>query len=75
MNFEFAPEFTKDTKRLAKKWSSITKDVEAAKRYILPLYTELSDDVSVELYRRDFLQESARLSYKTATDLKWLRCA
>ena len=54
MNFDEVPEFKKDVKRLSKKWRSIPADIEAAKRYIVPLYMKMARDVSVELYRRDF---------------------
>ena len=54
MIFSEAPEFTKDVKRLQKKWRSIPDDLQAAKRYIIPLYEELAKDVSVEVYRTDF---------------------
>lgn len=54
MIFSEAPEFAKDVKRLAKRWRSIPSDLAAAKQYIVPLYEEMSDDVSVEIYRNDF---------------------
>ena len=54
MNFDSAPEFNKDVKRLAKKWRSIPDDIEAAKRYILPLYVQLAPDVDTKEYRREF---------------------
>jgi hypothetical protein len=54
MNFEFVSEFEKDVKRLAKKWRSIPSDIEAAKKYITPLYIQLSDDVDVDQYRQEF---------------------
>ena len=54
MNFSEAPEFSKDVKRLAKKWRSIPSDLEAAKVYIAPLYESLSDDVDINMYRGEF---------------------
>lgn len=63
MNFEFTPEFEKDVKRLGKKWRSIPKDVEAAKKYILPLYEPRADDVEIAIYRQGFFNG------KTATIL------
>ncbi|QQS18169.1 hypothetical protein IPL68_06055 [Candidatus Saccharibacteria bacterium] len=63
MNFEESPEFAKDVKRLAKKWRSIPSDVQAAKQYILPLYAQLSDDVDLAEYRREFSPERQQQSY------------
>lgn len=57
MNFDFAPEFAKDIKRLAKKWRSIPSDIEAAKPYIVPLYKQQADDVGVQEYRYDFFAD------------------
>ena len=54
MIFNESPEFAKDVKRLQKRWRTIPRDLEAAKQYIVPLYEELSKDVSVEVYRSDF---------------------
>ena len=54
MNFDFAPECTKDIKRLAKKWRSIPSDIEAVKQYIVPLYVDLPGETSVEQYLHDF---------------------
>ena len=54
MNFSEAPEFQKDVKSLSKKWRSIPTDIEAAKRYVLPLYVEMAADVLIEEYRRGF---------------------
>ena len=64
MNFNETPEFLKGVKRLSKKWRSIPSDIEAAKKYITPLYKIMSEDVSVEDYRRDFFNG------KNATILK-----
>ena len=54
MNFNEAPEFAKEVKRLSKKWRSIPGDLEAAKQYILPLYEQLANDVELVEYRREF---------------------
>lgn len=40
MNFEQAPEFKKDLKRLSKKWRSLPEDIKAAEQDIVPLYIE-----------------------------------
>jgi hypothetical protein len=63
MNFNETPEFTKDVKRLAKKWRSLPDDIKAVKQYIRPLYEKLADDVEVAEYRREFF------AAKTATVL------
>ena len=54
MNFNESAEFKKDIKRYAKKWRSLPNDIEAVKANILPLYVQMSDDVSMEWYRRAF---------------------
>lgn len=54
MNFESAPEFKKDVKKLGKRWRSIPADVKAVEQYILPLYAERSQDVPVKEYRNMF---------------------
>lgn len=54
MNFSEAPEFKKEVKKLAKRWRSIPEDIEAVKMYILPLYEQLTADVDVTEYRREF---------------------
>lgn len=54
MIFSETPEFTKDVKRLSKKWRSIPDDINAAKKYITPLYVSQADDVEVGVYRYDF---------------------
>jgi len=53
MNFEQTPEFQKDLKRLAKKWRSLPKDIEAAQRGLLPLYVE-QEDIDIEHLRETF---------------------
>lgn len=54
MNFDESDEFKKDVKRLSKKWRSLPDDIEAVKVNILPLYIEISKDVSVDWYRQAF---------------------
>ena len=54
MNLNEAPEFTRDAKRLAKKWRSIPNDIQAAKVYIKPLYKNTSSDVDINTYRSEF---------------------
>jgi len=54
MNFSETPEFKKEVKKLAKRWRSIPEDIEAVKMYILPLYEQLTADVDVTEYRREF---------------------
>lgn len=66
MNFDSAPEFNKDVKRLAKKWRSIPDDIEAAKQYILPLYIQLAPDVNTAEYRREFFAgKNAAIIYES----------
>ncbi|HMR73153.1 MAG TPA: hypothetical protein PKD68_04055 [Candidatus Saccharibacteria bacterium] len=68
MNFEFTPEFEKDVKRLAKKWRSIPRDIEAVKKYILPLYEICADDVEIAVYRQGFFNgKSATILQTTDT--------
>lgn len=62
MNFEFAPEFQKDLKRLSKKWRSLPDDIEYVKPRIESLYIE-HDDIDIQQYRADFF------AGKTATTL------
>ena len=66
MNFEFAPEFQKDLKRLSKKWRSLPDDIEYVKPRIESLYTE-HDDIDIRQYRADFF------SGRTATTLPSLK--
>lgn len=62
MNFDFADEFTKDIKRLKKKWRSLPDDIEYIKPRIESLYKERSD-IDLNKYRADFF------ATKTATIL------
>ncbi|MEI7918518.1 MAG: hypothetical protein WCH58_03985 [Candidatus Saccharibacteria bacterium] len=62
MIFDFADEFSKDLKRLRKKWRSLPNDIEYVKPRIVSLYTQRSD-IDLNQYRADFF------STKTATIL------
>ena len=75
MNFNEAPEFQKDVKRLTKKWRSIPNDIEAAKKYIEPLYIIKADDVEVVEYRRDFFngKNAAILKENDSTEVIKMR--
>ena len=75
MNFNEAPEFQKDVKRLTKKWRSIPNDIEAAKKYIEPLYKIKADDVEVGEYRRDFFngKNAAILKENDSTEVIKMR--
>ena len=53
MNFEQAPEFQKELKRLQKKWHSLPSDIKAAERSLVPLYTE-QGGVDITYLRRNF---------------------
>ncbi len=52
MNFDFAPEFKKDLKCLAKKWRSLYDDIENSKNKIENLYIK-RDDIDINQYRAD----------------------
>lgn len=52
MNFDFAPEFTKDLKYLSKKWRSLPSDIEHSKNKIENLYVK-RDDIDINQYRAD----------------------
>lgn len=70
MNFNETPEFTKDVKRLAKRWRSIPTDIKAAKQYILPLYEQLADDVDMAEYRREFFAGKTATILHTNSDVE-----
>lgn len=53
MNFEQTPEFQKDIKRLAKKWRSLPKDIEAAQRDLVPLYVA-QEGIDIKRLRETF---------------------
>jgi hypothetical protein len=53
VNFEQAPEFRKELKRLAKKWRSLPLDVTDAQLGLIPLYVP-QDGVDIKLLREAF---------------------
>lgn len=53
MNFEQAPEFQKDLKRLKKKWRSLPGDISQAEKDILPLYVN-QEGVDIARLREAF---------------------
>jgi len=53
MNFEQAPEFQKDMKRLGKKWRSLPQDIIDAQMGLLPLYIP-QEGVDITIYRNSF---------------------
>lgn len=62
MIYSEEPAFSRDLKRLTKKWRTLPKDLEAAKRVISSLYTP-QEGVDAEHFRRNFFDG------KTATVL------
>lgn len=55
MNFDQAPEFQKELKRLGKKWLSLSDDIEYVKPRIESLYVSRDDqDTNLRQYRADF---------------------
>lgn len=57
MNFDSTDEFTKDVKRLSKKWRSIPSDIEDAKQTLLSLYVE-QEGADLSELRKSFFNGS-----------------
>lgn len=67
MNFDLTPEFRKDFKRLSKRWKSLNGDIEAAKKYILPLYECKAGDIEISVYRDGFFRGKRAAVLKTTS--------
>ena len=70
MNFSETPEFKKDAKRLSKRWRSIPADLDAVKPYILPLYTQQTDETAANEYRQAFFSGTVATILYTQGDVE-----
>lgn len=68
MNFEYTAEFTKDVKRLQKKWRSLPSDLEDAKFQIIDLYADNTEQTDQAEYRAAFFNGKRATILQKADD-------
>ena len=68
MNFEQGKEFSKELKKLSKKWRSLSSDLHAVEKQIISLYADDYEDASTEVYRSAFFNGKRAALLRTTED-------